>query len=194
MIAAQARRSTGRLKLQPDSPSSSSGAPFFWRKAMSMPFLRARPKDRAALLDKITNTGVYAEISRRVHELCRVAEASIERLAAELGGIGLMPPERRSGLEAERREAEQALISHKQERDRIDGEIVRHGQIEACRAALVRAESDLAEAVRQAKRRGRAEGASRSPRQGGGAAADAAPSRGGAGRDRQMPPGPYERQ
>jgi DNA repair protein SbcC/Rad50 len=112
-------------------------------------FLRARPKDRAALLDKITNTGVYAEISRRVHELCRVAEASIERLAAELGGIGLMPPERRSGLEAERREAEQALISHKQERDRIDGEIVRHGQIEACRAALVRAESDLAEAVRQ---------------------------------------------
>ena len=112
-------------------------------------FLRARPKDRAALLDKITNTGVYAEISRRVHELCRAAEASIERLQAELGVIGLMAPDRRGGLEAERREAEQALAAHKEERDRIHGEIVRHGQIDACRAALARAEGDLAEAVRQ---------------------------------------------
>src|SRR5262245_51507669 len=112
-------------------------------------FLRARPKDRAALLDKITNTGVYAEISRRVHEVCRAAEASIERLTAELAGIGLMTDERRSGLEGERREVEQALVARKEERDRIDGEIVRHGQIEACRAALTRAESDLAEAVSQ---------------------------------------------
>jgi exonuclease SbcC len=112
-------------------------------------FLRARPKDRAALLDKITNTGVYAEISRRVHELCRVAEASIERLTVELGGIGLMPLDRRGLLEEERQAAECALLDNKSERDRIDADIIRHGQIEACRTALARAVGDLAEAVRQ---------------------------------------------
>jgi exonuclease SbcC len=99
------------------------------------------------LLDKITNTGVYAEISRRVHELCRAAEASIERLSAELDGIGLMPPEKRSLLDDERQTAEQAMLRHKQERDRIDAEIVRHRQIESCRIALARAESDRAEAL-----------------------------------------------
>src|SRR4029453_8675136 len=62
-------------------------------------FLRARPKDRAALLDKITNTGVYADISRRVHELCRASEAGIERLGAELAAIGLMPAEKRRLLQ-----------------------------------------------------------------------------------------------
>ncbi|HEX3216919.1 MAG TPA: AAA family ATPase, partial [Aestuariivirgaceae bacterium] len=81
-------------------------------------FLRARPKDRAALLDKITNTGIYAEISRRVHELCRAAEASIERLGAELAAIGLMPAEKRRLLEDERLAADQAMLCRKEERDR----------------------------------------------------------------------------
>jgi DNA repair protein SbcC/Rad50 len=110
-------------------------------------FLRARPKDRAALLDKITNTGIYAEISRRVHELCRAAEVSIERLVAELAAIGLMPADQRRLLEDERMAAGQAMLCRKEERDRIDAELNRHRQIESCRIALARAEGERDQAV-----------------------------------------------
>jgi exonuclease SbcC len=112
-------------------------------------FLRARPKDRAALLDKITNTGIYADISRRVHELCRAAETSIERLRAELDAVGLMPPDKRRLLEDERLASEEAMLRRKEERDRTDAEIHKHRQIESCRTALARAESERDEAVRQ---------------------------------------------
>lgn len=112
-------------------------------------FLRARPKDRAALLDKITNTGIYAEISRRVHELCRAAEASIERLGAELAAIGLMPAEKRRLLEDERLAADQAMLCRKEERDRIDAELNSHRQIESCRIALARAEGEREQAINQ---------------------------------------------
>ena len=110
-------------------------------------FLRARPRDRAALLDKITNTGIYAEISRRVHELCRAAEAGVERLEAELTGIGLMPTERREALDTERGGVGGALETHNAQRDHLDEQLRRHAQIRACREALEKARSDREAAI-----------------------------------------------
>jgi len=53
-------------------------------------FLKAEEKERSKLLEKITGTRIYSEISKAVHERVRESREGIERIKAELGGIGYL--------------------------------------------------------------------------------------------------------
>lgn len=61
-------------------------------------FLVADEGDRAELLEKLTGTEVYGEISMSVHERRRASAEALERLKAEAGGIELLDEQTLQGL------------------------------------------------------------------------------------------------
>lgn len=79
-------------------------------------FLRADAKERAELLEKITGTQVYADISRRAYERWKQENAALDRLEQKRAGIGLLSPEEREARAgeaatlAERKAEESAAI------------------------------------------------------------------------------------
>jgi exonuclease SbcC len=63
-------------------------------------FLKAEEKERSKLLEKITGTKIYSEISKRVFEQERESKREIETIEAELRGIGLLSSEESTQLKA----------------------------------------------------------------------------------------------
>jgi exonuclease SbcC len=64
-------------------------------------FLRAGPGERAELLERITGTGIYGEISRTVHRRAADERAQLELVRQRLGDQRPMDEEERQALEAE---------------------------------------------------------------------------------------------
>ncbi|MCP4602488.1 MAG: AAA family ATPase [Proteobacteria bacterium] len=56
-------------------------------------FLQAAPDDRAPILEQITGTDIYSQISIRVHERCSDERKKLDTLQAELDGMTLLPKE-----------------------------------------------------------------------------------------------------
>ncbi|MEA3120506.1 MAG: repair protein SbcC/Rad50, partial [Paraburkholderia sp.] len=58
-------------------------------------FLIANPNDRAELLEELTGTEIYGEISRRVYERAGAAREILKNLRAHADGMDLLTPEQR---------------------------------------------------------------------------------------------------
>src|SRR5690606_18054816 len=56
-------------------------------------FLQATANERAPILEQITGTEIYSEISVRVHERQRAEKQALDLLQAETAGIVLLEPE-----------------------------------------------------------------------------------------------------
>lgn len=71
-------------------------------------FLQAPPDDRAPILEQITGTKIYSQISVRVHERQREEREKLNLLQAETAGIVILEPEQekeiRQTLEAKQKE------------------------------------------------------------------------------------------
>lgn len=65
-------------------------------------FLNANVNDRAALLEELTGTEIYGEISRQVFERTRAEQEPLKLLQAQAGGVELLTPEALDDLEQER--------------------------------------------------------------------------------------------
>jgi DNA repair protein SbcC/Rad50 len=63
-------------------------------------FLKADPKDRSSLLEKITDTGIYTEISRFAFEKARTERHKKDELERRLQDSKLLPEGQRQGYEA----------------------------------------------------------------------------------------------
>lgn len=61
-------------------------------------FLEASPKNRAPLLEQITGTEVYSEVSRYCHERKTLEHAALQQLRAELGTMTPLLPEEEEEL------------------------------------------------------------------------------------------------
>ncbi len=61
-------------------------------------FLSAKTADRAAILEKVTGTGIYRDISRRVFERTAAARQGLETLEARRAEHRLLTPEQRAEL------------------------------------------------------------------------------------------------
>jgi exonuclease SbcC len=75
-------------------------------------FLQAKPDERAPVLEQITGTEIYSEISKRVHERHRQERQKLELLQAETAGIELLSDEQAAELSqniAEQEKAERGL-------------------------------------------------------------------------------------
>ena len=74
-------------------------------------FLEASANDRAELLEELTGTEIYGEISRRVFERMRTEEQNLSLIKARAGGIALLNDDRLSEL----REEQNQLTEQQQE-------------------------------------------------------------------------------
>lgn len=63
-------------------------------------FLEASANDRAELLEELTGTDIYSQISQAVFERAREARQALERNKAHAGGMQLLPEDERAQLEA----------------------------------------------------------------------------------------------
>ncbi|MEA3420482.1 MAG: AAA family ATPase, partial [Acidobacteriota bacterium] len=64
-------------------------------------FLQAAPDDRAPILEQITGTEIYSDISKRVHERQREEHGKLELLQAETAGIVILSDEDEAELNQE---------------------------------------------------------------------------------------------
>ena len=81
-------------------------------------FLEANANQRAELLEELTGTDIYGQISQRVFEQTREVKAELEQLRARADGVELLSDEQRQQLQAEAAqlsEQEAALSSQQQD-------------------------------------------------------------------------------
>jgi len=74
-------------------------------------FLRASAADRAALLERLTGTELYGQVSIAAHERARSEAAQLQALESRLADAAPLPEEQRSDLEARREAAAAALAA-----------------------------------------------------------------------------------
>jgi len=79
-------------------------------------FLNASANDRAELLEELTGTAIYGDISCKVFEQARDAREQLNQLKARADGVELLPAERCAAMQAELEEWTQALaeVQHTQ--------------------------------------------------------------------------------
>ena len=78
-------------------------------------FLKADTEQKSKILEQITGTEIYSEISRRVHECQRGEREKLNLLQAEISGIAILEPEQEKaiGLELEDKQKQEIELSVK---------------------------------------------------------------------------------
>ena len=64
-------------------------------------FLKANAEQKSKILEQITGTEIYSEISRRVHERQREERENLKLLEAEISGIVILEPEQEKEIQKE---------------------------------------------------------------------------------------------
>ncbi|WP_305804889.1 AAA family ATPase [Stenotrophomonas sp. YIM B06876] len=62
-------------------------------------FLNSSDKDRAELLEQLTGTDIYSDISQRVYQQTEQRKREVEQLQARAGGVQLLPEPERTALQ-----------------------------------------------------------------------------------------------
>ena len=78
-------------------------------------FLEANANDRAELLEELTGTEIYGDISRRVYERMRSEEESLKLLQAKASGVELLSEEILNQLQSEQQEHTSELSKQQEE-------------------------------------------------------------------------------
>ena len=73
-------------------------------------FLKADKNERGNLLEKITGTGIYRAIGRKVYERFKALERDIELAEGKSELISLLSKEERAAIEKETRESKTSLL------------------------------------------------------------------------------------
>ena len=89
-------------------------------------FLKTDENERGELLETLTGTTIYSEISKRAFERYRAEQERTRALAAKLANQAPMPQEEREKLEAERVNAELALEAVDARRAALEAELRWH--------------------------------------------------------------------
>lgn len=72
-------------------------------------FLKSAPEEKTALLEKLTGTEVYSDLSRKIHQLTLERLSKYKEKNAQLSGIKTMTEEERENLATEKLEFEKLL-------------------------------------------------------------------------------------
>lgn len=87
-------------------------------------FLNAKPKERAELLEELTYTEIYGQISAMVFEQHKSARTELEKLQAQASGVALLTPEQVQSLTASLQvltdEEKQLLTAQQQEQQSLN--------------------------------------------------------------------------
>ncbi|NAK92135.1 AAA family ATPase, partial [Escherichia coli] len=87
-------------------------------------FLNAKPKERAELLEELTGTEIYGQISSMVFEQHKSARTELEKLQAQASGVALLMPEQvqslTESLQVLTDEEKQLLTAQQQEQQSLN--------------------------------------------------------------------------
>jgi DNA repair protein SbcC/Rad50 len=106
-------------------------------------FLKAKDTERSSLLEKITDTGVYSDLSRFAFEKAKTERLKAEELERQLQAHHLLPEEERQACENNLRELEQQHQSLKREEDTLKQQLAWLGQLQTLQAREDRLRQDL---------------------------------------------------
>ncbi|MFQ1702878.1 AAA family ATPase [Loktanella agnita] len=104
-------------------------------------FLSAQTGERAAILEKVTGTQVYRDISRRVYERHAAAQTALATLETRRGEHRLLSAEERAALEAEGKSLRDQQATTANELAEVSTDLGRYLALETAQAALDRAEA-----------------------------------------------------
>ncbi|GAB4246487.1 AAA family ATPase [Deferrisoma sp.] len=109
-------------------------------------FLRAKPDERAALLERVTGTELYGLVSQAAHERAREERARLETLRARLGEIRVLADDERAAREEARAEAERRVAAARVAVEEARRAVEWHGARARLAAAVAEAQEELARA------------------------------------------------
>ncbi|MFC0250362.1 AAA family ATPase [Massilia consociata] len=110
-------------------------------------FLKTDENERGELLETLTGTTIYTEISKRAFERYRAEQERTRMLAAQLANQAPLPAQERAKLDADRVNAELALEAADARRAALEHELRWHQEA----AKLERSEAQAGEALAQAQ-------------------------------------------
>ncbi|MBX7211742.1 MAG: AAA family ATPase [Verrucomicrobiaceae bacterium] len=108
-------------------------------------FLKAKPNERAELLEKITGTEIYTELSKLAFETYKAKDEQVQRLKAALGAVSVLDDEARQRLLTSFAEAQTSAVGL--QRDSQDATQQLHAQRE--HATIVAEITKLGEGTQQ---------------------------------------------
>ena len=76
-------------------------------------FLQASSDERSPILEQITGTGIYSDISKKVHEFRRNAEIDLTRLTDKLSGMTFLSEDESQTLRQQKQQLEQQITQLK---------------------------------------------------------------------------------
>lgn len=112
-------------------------------------FLLANENERAALLEKVTGTEVYAAISIRVHEETERRKKAFQDLEQKLAAMALLEENVRESHAAHQQALTETAAQKAQERKRAADHLEKLNALKTARAHLARAKADLDVAERE---------------------------------------------
>ena len=83
-------------------------------------FLKCDTKNKSAILEKITGTGIYSQIGRRIYEETKNAQEALAWTENELAGIKALSEEVRAAMTDELRQLSESCKSLDQEKNSLD--------------------------------------------------------------------------
>ncbi|MEO2219627.1 AAA family ATPase [Chromobacterium vaccinii] len=117
-------------------------------------FLNASANERAELLEELTGTEIYGQISQRVFEQARDAKLALDQLKAKAEGVELLPDERRQEMQLQVCELTDQLLELQTEQDQVKRQRQwRYELTQAEQATLAAKATELSaqDAIRQAE-------------------------------------------
>jgi len=91
-------------------------------------FLKASADERAPILEQITGTAIYSDISIKVHERHAFERTQLQLLQSELSGLQLLTPEQETALRAEEQIHSHALLPEKEQLAKLKEHLVWQSQ------------------------------------------------------------------
>ena len=108
-------------------------------------FLKSADDERGALLETLTGSSIYSEISIRARERWKLEDQALQRLLGRLADQRPLDAEARAAIEAEGVAAEAALAAVDQRKGALEAELRWHQQAERLAAGIAQARTTLAE-------------------------------------------------
>ena len=92
-------------------------------------FLKAAKDEKSALLEKLTGTHIYSEISQKIFANYSKDKRELENLNLQREGIATLTSEELEGLELQKTTLEESVVLQEKEAEALNKEIVWHTQL-----------------------------------------------------------------
>ncbi|MBL9144391.1 MAG: AAA family ATPase [Verrucomicrobiaceae bacterium] len=107
-------------------------------------FLKAKPNERAELLEKITGTEIYSELSTLAFDTHKAKEEAVARLRERLGALSVLSDEHRAQLETDLAASKQAIARLLTENQTATQQLAEHKQWQQWQREQTAAQSEIA--------------------------------------------------